>query len=147
VGTCHAMGGHRSLLMGMVWEWVQIRRKMLGSDENQGPSELSAIALGSCAKGTSSSHYPILFVSHIFGDSEHISILTSNAEYHRAGYSAQSELFFRLLLKNTVRWVHIPAYPTFWIAPSRGPPSITRKTESYREFASAARCLEISVGM
>jgi hypothetical protein len=27
VGT----GGHRSLLMGMVWVWVQIRRKMLGS--------------------------------------------------------------------------------------------------------------------
>ena len=27
------MGGHRSLLMGMVWVWVQIRRKMLGSDE------------------------------------------------------------------------------------------------------------------
>jgi len=41
VGTCHAMGGHgwtwvdmgghRSLLMGMVWVWVHIRRKMLGS--------------------------------------------------------------------------------------------------------------------
>jgi len=31
VGTCHAMGGHRSPLMGMVWVWVQIRRKMLGS--------------------------------------------------------------------------------------------------------------------
>jgi hypothetical protein len=27
VGT----GGHRSLLMGMVWIWVQSRRKMLGS--------------------------------------------------------------------------------------------------------------------
>jgi hypothetical protein len=27
----HAMDGHRSLLMGMVWVWVQIRRKMLGS--------------------------------------------------------------------------------------------------------------------
>ena len=27
VGTCHAMGGHRSLLMGVVWVWVQIRRK------------------------------------------------------------------------------------------------------------------------
>jgi len=26
------MGGHRSLLMVMVWAWVQIRRKMLGSD-------------------------------------------------------------------------------------------------------------------
>jgi hypothetical protein len=25
------MGGHRSLLMDMVWVWVQIRRKMLGS--------------------------------------------------------------------------------------------------------------------
>jgi hypothetical protein len=25
------MGGHRSLLMVMVWVWVQIRRKMLGS--------------------------------------------------------------------------------------------------------------------
>jgi hypothetical protein len=24
------MGGHRSLLMVMVWVWVQIRRKMLG---------------------------------------------------------------------------------------------------------------------
>ena len=31
VGTCHAMGGHRSMLMVMVWVWVQIRRKMLGS--------------------------------------------------------------------------------------------------------------------
>jgi hypothetical protein len=28
--TCHAMGGHRSLLMIIVWVWVQIRRKMLG---------------------------------------------------------------------------------------------------------------------
>ena len=26
------MGGHRSLLMGMVWVWVQIRGKMLGSN-------------------------------------------------------------------------------------------------------------------
>ena len=26
-----SVGGHRSLLMGMVWVWVQIRRKMLGS--------------------------------------------------------------------------------------------------------------------
>jgi hypothetical protein len=25
------MGGHRLLLMGMVWVWVQIRSKMLGS--------------------------------------------------------------------------------------------------------------------
>ena len=25
------VGGHRSLLMGMAWVWVQIRRKMLGS--------------------------------------------------------------------------------------------------------------------
>ena len=25
--TCHAMGGHRSFLMGMVWVWVQIQRK------------------------------------------------------------------------------------------------------------------------
>ena len=24
VGTCHAMGGHRSLLMSVVWLWVQI---------------------------------------------------------------------------------------------------------------------------
>ena len=29
--TCHAMGGHRLLLMGMVWVWVQLERKMLGS--------------------------------------------------------------------------------------------------------------------
>jgi hypothetical protein len=28
------MGGHRSLLMVMVWVWVQIRRKMLGSNMN-----------------------------------------------------------------------------------------------------------------
>ena len=34
-----------------------------------------------------------------------------------AGCSAHSELFFRLLLKNTVRWAHITAYPIFWIAP------------------------------
>ena len=27
VDTCHAMGGHRLLLMGVVWGWVQIRRK------------------------------------------------------------------------------------------------------------------------
>ena len=27
VGTCHAMGGHRLLLMGVAWVWVQIRRK------------------------------------------------------------------------------------------------------------------------
>ena len=27
VGTCHAMGGHRPLLMGVVWVWVQIQRK------------------------------------------------------------------------------------------------------------------------
>jgi hypothetical protein len=26
------MGGHKSLLMVMVWVWGQIRRKMLGSD-------------------------------------------------------------------------------------------------------------------
>jgi hypothetical protein len=32
------------------------------------------------------------------------------------GCSAQSELFFRLLLKNTVRWAHTPAYPIFWTA-------------------------------
>ena len=31
MGTCHAMGGHRSLVMIMVWAWVQIQRKMLGS--------------------------------------------------------------------------------------------------------------------
>jgi hypothetical protein len=31
VGTCHAMGGHRSLLLVMVLVWVQIRRKLLGS--------------------------------------------------------------------------------------------------------------------
>ena len=47
MGTCHAMvgmgghgwahvmlwvgiGGHRSLLMVVVWVWIQIRRKMLG---------------------------------------------------------------------------------------------------------------------
>jgi hypothetical protein len=30
LGTCHAMGGHRSLLMVMVWVWVQIRKKVLG---------------------------------------------------------------------------------------------------------------------
>jgi hypothetical protein len=42
-------------------------------------------------------------------------------EDQTAGCSAQSELFFRLLLKNTVRWVHTPAYPIFWIAPHRGP--------------------------
>ena len=24
VGTCHAMGGHRLLLMGVVWVWVYI---------------------------------------------------------------------------------------------------------------------------
>jgi hypothetical protein len=35
VGTCHAMGGHRSLMMGMVWVWIQIQRKMLGSANNQ----------------------------------------------------------------------------------------------------------------
>ena len=29
------MGGHRSLLMVMVWVWIQIRRKMLGSASNQ----------------------------------------------------------------------------------------------------------------
>jgi hypothetical protein len=39
-----------------------------------------------------------------------------------AGCSAQSELFFRLLLKNTVRWVHPPAYPYFWIAPHGAQP-------------------------
>ena len=33
VDTCHAMGGHGSLMMGMVWVWVRIGRKMLGSDE------------------------------------------------------------------------------------------------------------------
>ena len=27
VGTCHAMGGHRLQLMGVVSVWVQIRRK------------------------------------------------------------------------------------------------------------------------
>ena len=27
------MSGHRSLLMGMVWVWVQLERKMLGSDK------------------------------------------------------------------------------------------------------------------
>ena len=27
------MGGHRSFLMGMVWVWVQTRRKMLGSGD------------------------------------------------------------------------------------------------------------------
>ena len=25
--TCHAMGGHRSLPMGMVWVWVQFKGK------------------------------------------------------------------------------------------------------------------------
>ena len=30
MGTCHVMGGHRSLLMGMVLVWVQIRRKCWG---------------------------------------------------------------------------------------------------------------------
>ena len=34
MGTCHPMGGHKSLLMGMVWVWVQIGRKMLGSGTN-----------------------------------------------------------------------------------------------------------------
>jgi hypothetical protein len=36
---------------------------------------------------------------------------------HWTGNSAQSELFFRLLLKNTVRWVHPSVYPSFWTAP------------------------------
>jgi hypothetical protein len=43
--------------------------------------------------------------------------LDIHRDLHIAGYSAQSELFFRLLLKNTVRWAHLPAYPNFWIAP------------------------------
>ena len=33
------MGGHRSLLMVMVWVWVQIGRKMLGS-ANHAPDPL-----------------------------------------------------------------------------------------------------------
>lgn len=40
-----------------------------------------------------------------------------NCVQNEAKCSAQSELFFRLLLKNTVRWVHLPAYSIFWIAP------------------------------
>ena len=38
MGTCHAMGGHRSLLMGVVWVWVQIHRKcwaLVGSAHNK----------------------------------------------------------------------------------------------------------------
>ena len=31
VRTWHAMSGHRSLRMGMVWVWVQFKGKMLGS--------------------------------------------------------------------------------------------------------------------
>jgi hypothetical protein len=38
---------------------------------------------------------------------------------HLTGCPAQSELFFRLLLKNTVRWVHWPVYLIFWTAPHR----------------------------
>ena len=36
VGTCHAMDGHRLLLMVMVLVWVQIQRKMLGSSLQSG---------------------------------------------------------------------------------------------------------------
>jgi len=37
----------------------------------------------------------------------------------QAAWSAQSELFFRLLLKNTVRRPHLAVYPNFWIALNR----------------------------
>ncbi|KAG0603408.1 hypothetical protein M758_10G091700 [Ceratodon purpureus] len=47
-------------------------------------------------------------------------VVSSN---HAGGCSAQSELFFRLLLKNTVRWAHSPAYPIFWIAPRGAQPT------------------------
>ena len=38
------VGGHRSLLMGMVWVWVQIRRKMLGSASRITKSYLELVA-------------------------------------------------------------------------------------------------------
>ncbi|KAG0603329.1 hypothetical protein M758_10G085300 [Ceratodon purpureus] len=50
---------------------------------------------------------------------------------HTAECSAQSELFFRLLLKNTVRWAHRPAYPNFWIAPSGAQPTSKPNPDSF----------------
>ncbi len=41
---------------------------------------------------------------------------SSEVAEHIAACSAQSELFFRLLLKNTVRRVHIAAYHNFLVA-------------------------------
>jgi hypothetical protein len=65
-------------------------------------------------------------ISHIFVHS--LSPVT-RWTYH-AGCSAQSELFFRLLLKNTVRWVHTPAYYYFWTAP-HGAPSTKSQTGTH----------------
>jgi hypothetical protein len=55
--------------------------------------------------------------------SDHI-IPSPRHTHYTAGCSAQSELFFRLLLKNTVRWAHSPAYPFFWTAPHRAQPNV-----------------------
>ena len=45
------MGGHRSLLMVMVWVWIQIRRQMLGSASyppNYGPPPDVVCCVGEC---------------------------------------------------------------------------------------------------
>ncbi len=55
--------------------------------------------------------YPIVFVRKVF-IWRYLFVLSSEVN-HQAVYPAQSELFFRLLLKNTVRRVQIAAYPNF----------------------------------
>ena len=62
MGTCHATGGHRSLLMSMVWVWVQIRRKMLGSS-NQIRIEL----LGSTDPADCSMHIEMMILTNGVG--------------------------------------------------------------------------------
>ena len=46
---------------------------------------------------------------------------------HEDGYLAQSELFFRLLIKNIMLWVHISAYPIFEDAPHGAQPTLKPK--------------------
>ncbi len=58
--------------------------------------------------------YPIVFVWKVFIWS-YLVVLPFRS-IHQAVCSAQSELFFRLLLKNTVRRVQIAAYPNFLAA-------------------------------
>ena len=63
-----------------------------------------------------------LFTPYMLLQVFHCLCISSNmfrSSLHPTGCAAQSDLLFRLLLKNTVCWVHSPVYPSFWTSRQR----------------------------